>query len=272
VTTAQPDSLLNELEAALRPHAHGMQALDAMRLFVKELKNTKARADLLNSAGALVTQPIDCEEAKALECYPNDADAFYVLAGDVISTDAAYTLGERVTSDQTIGPRPKFIVANSTCDLIPGRKRSKVLLLEVHPVYKPTSPEQGAKLKNQLGALLSFKERHYMYLPPLPGDPENVVANVVSFDDLAIIRVDDLLLAQRVASLSGPGWRIFAALLRINFSREGDHEPEMRTRLNTHYSRYCHPIEPDVKTSEGAVFKTQDEPDVDTPKGSGMKA
>ncbi|MVN88581.1 hypothetical protein GO986_17740 [Deinococcus sp. HMF7620] len=237
MTTAQPESLLDQLETALRPHAHGMQALDAIRSFVKDLKNTKARAELLNSAGALVTRPIDCAEAKEIKGYPNDADTFWVLAGDIVSTDAAFTLGERVTSDQSDEPRPKFIVANSTCDLIPGRKKTKALLLEVHPIYKPTTEEQGARLKNQLGALLSFRERHYMYLPPLPGDPEDVIANVVSFNDFAIMRVEDLPDGSgRKASLSTPGWRIFAALLRMNLSREGEHEAEMRTRLNSHYS------------------------------------
>lgn len=244
MTIPDSDLLLNQLEAALRPHAHGMQALDAIREFVAQLPNTKARADLLNSAGALVTRPIDCAEAKELEGYPNEADTFYLLAGDIISSEAAFTLGERLTQDEADTLQPKFIVATATCDLIPGRKRSKALLLEVHSIFKPTTPEQGSKLKSQLGALLSFKERHYMYLPPLPGDPENVIANIVSFDDFAIARIEDLLLARRLASLSGPGWRIFAALLRMNLTREGEFEAEMRTRVNTHYSGYKAAVSP----------------------------
>lgn len=229
--THEPTPLLNQLEEALRPHAHGQEALKAIRDFVEALPNTKARIDLLNSAGALVTPPIDCTEAKRLQAYPQDADFFWVLAGDVISTDAAFTLGERITPEQAGIPRPKFIVASATCDLVPGRKRTKALLFEVHPIYKPQTEEGQKKLKGQLGSLVSYKERHYMYLPPLPGDEEDVVANVVSFDDFAIARVDDLLMAQRIASLSTPGWRIFAALLRVNLTREGEHEGDMRTHL-----------------------------------------
>ena len=43
-----------------------------------------------------------------------DEDRFFVLQGDVITTESAYFFGERVTGT------PLFAVLNSTCDLVPG--------------------------------------------------------------------------------------------------------------------------------------------------------
>ncbi len=50
-----------------------------------------------------------------------------MLQGDIVSTEAAYLMGER------IGGSPMFAVLNSTCDLVPGR-REYASLLRVVPV------------------------------------------------------------------------------------------------------------------------------------------
>ncbi|WP_161882163.1 hypothetical protein [Deinococcus alpinitundrae] len=169
-----------------------------------------------------MTRPITFDEAVEIGCYPAREDMFLLLQGDIIHTEAAFSLGERITGGA------KFVVVSSTCDTVRGRKRSKALLYEVHPIYKPTNKEEVDLTKSRLNTLLRFKEVQYMYLPPLPGDPENVIANVISFDDPAIARIDDIVLAHRIASLSLPGWRILASLLRSNLTREGSFEAQMR--------------------------------------------
>ena len=50
-----------------------------------------------------------------------------MLQGDVVSTEAAYLMGERIVGT------PMFAVLNSTCDLVPGR-REYASLLRVFPV------------------------------------------------------------------------------------------------------------------------------------------
>jgi hypothetical protein len=53
-----------------------------------------------------------------------------------------------------------------------------------------------------------------MYLPPLPNDPREVIGNAVVFDGIVQIRLEDLLMSTRYASLSLVGWRIFGSLVR----------------------------------------------------------
>lgn len=232
-----PDSSLDQLETALRPYSHGVEALSIISDFVKQLGNTRARAELLNSEGALITRPIDCDEAKSLGLFPPEADFFWLLAGDIISTERAFSLDSRVASEDPGVLKPRFIVGRATCDLIPDRGKSKATLYEVHPIWRPTTKEEETQLRGRLGSLLSFKLRQFMYLPPLPGDPPDVIANVIDFDDTATIRLEDLLLAERLASLSLPGSRIFSALLRINAAREGEYEAELRLAFGRYTSR-----------------------------------
>ena len=70
-----------------------------------------------------------------------------------------------------------------------------------------------------------------MYLPPLPGDDKTVLANAVLFDGVIQIRLEDLLLATRHASLSLVGWRIFGSLVRTIMVRAGSSEVTMRRSL-----------------------------------------
>jgi len=52
----------------------------------------------------------------------------------------------------------------------------------------------------------------------------------VVFDGVIQIRLDDLLLATRHASLSLVGWRIFGSLVRTIMVRAGASETEMRSK------------------------------------------
>ena len=70
-----------------------------------------------------------------------------------------------------------------------------------------------------------------MYLPPLPGDLPEVIANAIIFDGVIQIKLEDLLLATRHASLSLVGWRIFGSLVRNIMVRAGENEVSMRTSL-----------------------------------------
>jgi hypothetical protein len=68
-----------------------------------------------------------------------------------------------------------------------------------------------------------------MYLPPLPGDLENgIVGNTVEFDRIAQARQEDVLFAERIASLSLVGWRIFGSHLRGVLTRAGESEVALR--------------------------------------------
>jgi hypothetical protein len=119
----------------------------------------------------------------------------------------------------------KFIIASSTCDLIPER-RDFSSLFRIIPLRK-----SDPNIKQILGELLSFKSTWRMYLPPLADDPEDVVANAIILDGLVQIRLSDLLLSQRCASLSLVGWRIFGSLLRDLLVRAGNDEVNIRTSV-----------------------------------------
>jgi hypothetical protein len=70
-----------------------------------------------------------------------------------------------------------------------------------------------------------------MYIPPLPDDHTDVIANVMLFDGICQIRSEDLLLANRIASLSLAGWRIFASFARGVLMRANPREVAMRTAI-----------------------------------------
>ncbi len=88
------------------------------------------------------------------------------------------------------------------------------------------------KAKELISNLLKFKSTQRMYLPPLPEDGEEVIANAVIFDGIVQIRLIDLLMATRNASLSLVGWRIFGSLVRTIMVRAGESEIKMRTNLS----------------------------------------
>jgi hypothetical protein len=70
-----------------------------------------------------------------------------------------------------------------------------------------------------------------MYLPRLPDDSSDIVGNALLFDGIVQIKLDDLLLATRHASLSLVGWRIFGSMVRSIIVRAGEEEVKMRSSL-----------------------------------------
>ena len=114
---------------------------------------------------------------------------------------------------------------SSTCDLIQGR-RKYACLFRIEPITN-----DRPQVKNLLGNLLKFNSTKQMYLPPLPRDADNVIANAIVFDGVIQIELEKLLLANRHASLSLVGWRIFGSLVRNIMVRAGESEVAMRTSL-----------------------------------------
>jgi hypothetical protein len=208
---------LAALEHQLQTLSHDSQALDLIQAFAKSLGKTNARQRVFNASGALVRAPIFYQDVLKRGLLHSEEDAFTLLQGDIVRTDAAYFLGERIIDT-------RFAIATSTCDLVPGR-REYAALLRLQPLSK-----HDPNIKSLLGELLRFGSTQRMYLPPLPEDPLEVVANVILFDGIVQIRLEDLLLATRQASLSLVGWRIFGSLVRTIMVRAGESEVRLRSQ------------------------------------------
>lgn len=207
---------LAALEFALRDLSHDERAVQLIRSFAASLGKTKQRQQVFNAPGALVIPPLDYDAAVASGAISSTEDRFSLLQGDLVSTDAAYLLGERLTG-------MKFVVASATCDLVPNR-REYAALLRIQPIAVDTP--QAANL---LGQLLKFQSTQRLYLPPLPQDPPDTLANAVLFDGIVQIELEQLLLATRIGSLSLVGWRIFGSMIRSLLARTGDGEVRLRS-------------------------------------------
>jgi hypothetical protein len=209
---------LAELERELSGLSHTEDPLKKIQQFSEQLKNTAARIRVFNADQAFVRPPISAADTRALG-FDHPDDAFTLLQGDVVSTECAFFLGERVTGC------PKYLALNSSCDLVPERRQYASLLriVEIH--------KDDAALKTKFDLLLRFRKRESMYLPALPGDRESVALNVVQFDGVCQIRSGDLLLARRIASLSLVGWRIFACFTKVVMARAGEREVQMRRAI-----------------------------------------
>lgn len=220
-TAASANSLpgnLAELEAQLQTLSHDDQALKIIQVFAANLGKTKQRQRVFNARGTLVRQPIVYQDVLAQGLVESDEDPFILLQGDIIATDAAYLMGERLTGTN-------FAVATSTCDLVPNR-RQYAALLRVKPI-RGDDPSAS----QLLGELLKFSSTQRMYLPPLPDDSSDVIGNAVIFDGIVQVRLEDLLVATRHASLSLVGWRIFGSLVRTLMVRAGASEVKLRSSL-----------------------------------------
>ena len=207
---------LEELESQLKHLSHNTDSLDLLQSFAQKLGKTKVRQRIFNAEGALVRNKIEYQEMLEKGIIDADEDPFMFLQGDIISSDAAYFLGERLNNT-------KFAIASSSCDLIPSR-RQYATLLRIQPISSDNS-----QAKQLLGEMLSFKSTKRMYLPPLPGDASNVLANAILFDGVVQIKLEDLLMSTRHFSLSLVGWRIFGSLVRIIMVQAGENEVKMRS-------------------------------------------
>ena len=214
-TANNPPHSLSGLEERLRTLSHSDEAMRLVQEFAASLGKTKARQNVFNALGALVCQPISYREVLSKGLIDPQEDAFSLLQGDVVSTDAAFFLGERLVG-------LKYVVLNATCDLVPGR-RDYVALLRISPI-ELTNPNASALLSE----LLRFKSTRRLYLPRLPQDPVEVLGNAIEFDGIAQVKLSDLLLATRHASLSLVGWRMFGSYVRSILARAAESEVKIR--------------------------------------------
>ncbi len=223
---AQPDDsdfyqeFFANLERRLAGLSHTDEAAQVIESVVAEhFKKTAQRQIAFAQPNIICVEPISYADAVASGVIDADEDQFTMLQGDIVSTEAAYLMGERIVGS------PMFAVLNSTCDLVPGR-REYASLLRVVPVTG-----DGDALKSALHDLLSFRSRRDLYLPPLPNEDVPTLGYAIRFDGVAQIRMEDLLLAKRLCSLSLVGWRIFGSFARVLISRAGDGEAGLRAKL-----------------------------------------
>jgi hypothetical protein len=207
-------SSIKELEFRLRTLSHDNQALKLIRDFSGSLKKTKHRQILFSPKGVLFRDPILYQDILAQNLISPEDDQFSLLQGDIVQTDNAYLGGEQIIGS-------KFAVVTSTCDLVLDRREYSALFL-IQPICM-----QDPKAKDALAELLRFSSTQRMYLPPLPEDPPDVIANSVQFDGIVQARLNDLFLATRCASLSLVGWRIFGSLVRNILVRTSENEVKM---------------------------------------------
>jgi hypothetical protein len=190
--TQQPTvpTTLEELQQRLITLSHDATAAKLVQDFAQSLSKAQ-RQSAFNAPNALLRSPIDYQDALTQGVISPQEDAFDFLQGDVIGTEAAYSLGERIEN-------AKYVIANSSCDLVQGRRPdSQVLLIPVLHIQT-----RDPNFKQILGEVLSFRSNQRMYIPKLPNDPEDTVGNYIAFDNMALIRIDALSLATRHASLS----------------------------------------------------------------------
>lgn len=208
------------MEHNLRDLSHSHAALEIIKTFAQQHANTRARQEIFNAEGALLKRPILYADAVAQGILDptNIEDKFTLLNGDIVSTEAAFFGGKRTEST------PNFIIATSTCDLIRDR-RTYAALLQVKPLRR-----SDENIKTKISELLKFNSTKNMYLPPLPGDQEDIVANAIEFDGVAQIELSLLLNATRIASLSLVGWRVFASISRSIIARATPNEILLRQR------------------------------------------
>ncbi|MEO8661459.1 MAG: hypothetical protein ABI693_23520 [Bryobacteraceae bacterium] len=138
-------------ERLLASQSHSDEAARIIETAVAErFKKTAQRQIAFAEPGAICIQPIVYEDALATGAIDASEDWFVLLQGDVVTTQSAYWMGNRLVGE------PLFAVLSATCDLVPGRREFASLLrrvpitgdpeaLEVDPtssavVPKPTRP------------------------------------------------------------------------------------------------------------------------------------
>jgi hypothetical protein len=203
------------LEQRLAPLSHGSEAITILQESLRQLARGERQA-FLNQH--LLRAPIRYEDVHV--GFNPPIDHFNVLQGDIIRTEAAYLLGARQVGDQS------YVIGTSTCDIVLGR-RETALLLPVQSRRLRDYADAG-RARNDLANLIAFKTTRYFYLPPLPDDPGDVLFNVALLDPFAQCANEAPTLAERRASMTLLGWRVFGALLRSIQVREAAEEAAIR--------------------------------------------
>ena len=213
---------LRDLEADLAPLTHNTAVLERIKAFAEIIgAKSHQRQPVLNLSGVLLQPPITLTDA-FMRGYAAESDAFNVLQGDVITTQSAYFMGERLTGER------RFVVLTPSCDLVSGR-REHASLLSMSAITATTD-----KAKELLSSLTAFRRSDAMYLPPLEADLERgILGFAVSFDGVCNIGNAEIQTATRLASASLVGWRVYCAMLQSVLTRAGTDEIALRRSFTT---------------------------------------
>jgi hypothetical protein len=149
---------LSDLELDLRALSHSERAVEVIKTFCACIPRTADRLAILNVENALVRRPIEPALVRSIG-FNTDDDAFDLLQGDIVRTDAAFSFGERITGN------PKYAVLNASCDLVRGRARSS-MLLRISDLLVSDNHS-----KEKLSQLAKFSRKDSMYLPPCRETP-----------------------------------------------------------------------------------------------------
>jgi hypothetical protein len=105
------------LERQLAALSHSDEAALVIESAVtRHFKKTAQRQIAFSQPNIICVKPISYSDAVASGAISAGEDEFTMLQGDIVSTKAAYLMGERILGS------PMFAVLNSTCDLVPGRR------------------------------------------------------------------------------------------------------------------------------------------------------
>ena len=135
---------------------------------------------------------------------------FKVLQGDVVQTDLAATPFPLVAYGND---EPSyFIVKPNSCFL---QRLKQVEVVRLHPVTQTVN-------KRWLKQSVLMRAKRWFFLPSLPGQADDVLGNIVNFDEVSVVQTLDLENANRVASLTEFGWHIFSQLQADFYSKPSE--------------------------------------------------
>ena len=106
-----------DLESRLAVLSHTDEAARVIESAVAQrFRKTAQRQVAFAQPNTICVVPISFADAVTSGAIGADEDEFTMLQGDIVSTEAAYLMGERIVG------KPMFAVLNATCDLVPGRR------------------------------------------------------------------------------------------------------------------------------------------------------
>ncbi|GGL77370.1 hypothetical protein GCM10010840_14150 [Deinococcus aerolatus] len=212
-----------KLSDELREESHSTKAIDILKSFAEQQKNTAGVDKILGQFENILQPPVEFEVMLANRlCL--ESDEFDFLQGDIIRTESAYYIGERVVNS------PTFIIGTSACDLVKDR-RECITLFRVEPILAPRNDDEEKIIKQLLSNNFKFKSTTSMILPKFPYQDEDVIYNIIELSRPHSITSQNLRLAHRVYSLTSLGWRIFGAVYRFITSRQDPRDEIFRNNL-----------------------------------------
>lgn len=199
----------DQLENRLAPLSHGDEALVVLQEFLTGLGSWRERQRFLNTH--LLCAPTRYEDVRPR--LRVDPGPFFVLQGDIIRTDEAFSLGER--------PRgASCAIATSTRDLMPSYSLSCQL------------PGAAKATRNCGGSWETWSASGRSATSICRPCRMTARMSCSTLSSSIRSRKRDVAVCERRASTTLVGWQVFGALLRSLEVREGAGEVDVR-RLAT---------------------------------------